>query len=41
MLVIHTADLGVEFGSPTVNIDKFRGHKGKVISKLSGGLGMS
>ena len=36
--VSHMADLGVDFGAPTVNIDKLRGHKEKVISKLTGGL---
>ena len=37
--VSHMADLGVDFGAPTVNIDKLRGHKEKVIGKLTGGLG--
>lgn len=37
--VSHMADLGVDFGAPKVNIDKLRGHKEKVISKLTGGLG--
>jgi dihydrolipoamide dehydrogenase len=32
------ADLGVDFGAPVVNIDKLRGHKDKVIGKLTGGL---
>ncbi len=36
--VSHMADLGVDFGAPTVNIDKLRGHKEKVIGKLTGGL---
>ncbi|MEX8517317.1 MAG: FAD-dependent oxidoreductase, partial [Leptothrix sp. (in: b-proteobacteria)] len=36
--VSHLADLGVEFGAPTVSIDKLRGHKEKVIGKLTGGL---
>ncbi len=36
--VSHMADLGVEFGKPVVNIDKLRGHKEKVIGKLTGGL---
>ncbi|MCZ8076531.1 MAG: dihydrolipoyl dehydrogenase [Paucibacter sp.] len=36
--VSHLGDLGVEFGAPTVNIDKLRGHKEKVIGKLTGGL---
>jgi dihydrolipoamide dehydrogenase len=34
----HLADLGVDFGKPTVSIDKLRGHKEKVIGKLTGGL---
>ena len=37
--VSHLGDLGVDFGVPVVNIDKLRGHKEKVISKLTGGLG--
>src|SRR5450830_756370 len=36
--VSHMAALGVDFGAPTVNIDKLRGHKEKVIGKLTGGL---
>ncbi|MBA4263402.1 MAG: dihydrolipoyl dehydrogenase, partial [Comamonadaceae bacterium] len=32
--VSHMADLGVDFGKPTVNVDKLRGHKEKVIGKL-------
>ncbi len=36
--VSHLGDLGVDFGKPVVNIDKLRGHKEKVISKLTGGL---
>jgi dihydrolipoamide dehydrogenase len=36
--VSHMADLGVDFGKPQVNIDKLRGHKEKVIAKLTGGL---
>ncbi|HEX5805094.1 MAG TPA: dihydrolipoyl dehydrogenase [Macromonas sp.] len=36
--VSHMADLGVDYGAPTVNIDKLRGHKEKVIGKLTGGL---
>ncbi len=35
----HLADLGVDFGKPVLNIDKLRGHKEKVIGKLTGGLG--
>ena len=36
--VSHLGDLGVEFGPPTVSVDKLRGHKEKVIAKLTGGL---
>jgi dihydrolipoamide dehydrogenase len=36
--VAHLGDLGVDFGKPVVNIDKLRGHKDKVIGKLTGGL---
>ena len=37
--VAHLGDLGIEFGKPVVSIDKLRGHKEKVIAKLTGGLG--
>ncbi|MBP9148536.1 MAG: dihydrolipoyl dehydrogenase [Rhodoferax sp.] len=36
--VAHLGELGVDFGAPVVNIDKLRGHKEKVIAKLTGGL---
>ncbi|MBQ0961696.1 dihydrolipoyl dehydrogenase [Ideonella sp. 4Y11] len=36
--VSHLGDLGIEFGAPSVNIDKLRSHKEKVIGKLTGGL---
>ncbi|ACB33915.1 dihydrolipoamide dehydrogenase [Leptothrix cholodnii SP-6] len=36
--VSHLGDLGVDFGAPSVNVDKLRGHKEKVIGKLTGGL---
>ena len=36
--VAHLGDLGVDFGKPVVNMDKLRGHKEKVIGKLTGGL---
>jgi dihydrolipoamide dehydrogenase len=36
--VSHLGDLGVEFGQPTVSVDKLRAHKDKVIGKLTGGL---
>ncbi|HPF60350.1 MAG TPA: dihydrolipoyl dehydrogenase [Candidatus Competibacteraceae bacterium] len=34
----HFAELGVSFGAPTVDLDKLRAHKAKVVSKLTGGL---
>jgi dihydrolipoamide dehydrogenase len=34
----HFADLGVTFGKPTVDLDKLRTHKNKVVGKLTGGL---
>ena len=37
--VKHFADLGVSYGDPQVDIAKLRTHKGKVVSKLTGGLG--
>ncbi|MBH2019155.1 MAG: dihydrolipoyl dehydrogenase [Burkholderiales bacterium] len=36
--VSHMAALGVDFGAPSVNIDMLRGHKEKVVGKLTGGL---
>lgn len=36
--VSHMAALGVDFGAPSVNIDKLREHKDKVVGKLSGGV---
>jgi dihydrolipoamide dehydrogenase len=36
--VSHLSALGVDFGKPKVNIDMLRGHKEKVIGKLTGGL---
>ncbi len=36
--VSHMSALGVDFGKPVLNIDKLRGHKEKVVSKLTGGL---
>ncbi|MEX8493807.1 biotin/lipoyl-containing protein, partial [Sphaerotilus sp.] len=36
--VSHLGALGVEFGAPSLDIDKLRGHKDKVIGKLTGGL---
>jgi dihydrolipoamide dehydrogenase len=34
----HFADLGVTFGKPSVDLDKLRSHKSKVVGKLTGGL---
>ena len=34
----HFAELGVSFGAPTVDLDKLRAHKTKVVGKLTGGL---
>jgi len=34
----HMADLGIDFGKPTVDIDKLRAHKDGVVNKLTGGL---
>ena len=34
----HFADLGVTFARPTVDLDKLRAHKNKVVGKLTGGL---
>lgn len=34
----HMAALGVDFGAPQVDLDKLRGHKEKVIAKLTSGL---
>ncbi len=35
----HFAALGVTFGAPQIDLDKLRAHKGKVVGKLTGGLG--
>ncbi len=35
----HFADIGVTFGKPTVDLDKLRAHKDKVVGKLVGGVG--
>ncbi|MDB5868020.1 MAG: lpdA [Polaromonas sp.] len=34
----HMAALGIDFGAPKVNVDMLRGHKNKVVGKLTGGL---
>ncbi|MCL5740020.1 MAG: dihydrolipoyl dehydrogenase [Betaproteobacteria bacterium] len=36
--VAHLSAAGIDFGAPQVNVDTFRGHKEKVIAKLTGGL---
>ena len=36
--VSHLSAAGIDFGAPTVNVDQLRGHKEKVIGKLTGGL---
>jgi dihydrolipoamide dehydrogenase len=36
--VTHLAGYGIEYGRPVVNIEKLRGHKEKVVGKLTGGL---
>ncbi|WP_439892938.1 dihydrolipoyl dehydrogenase (plasmid) [Ralstonia sp. 25C] len=36
--VAHFADLGIEFSTPTVKLEKLRGHKAKVVGKLTSGL---
>jgi len=36
--VKHFTDLGVSYADPTLDIDKLRAHKGKVVGKLTGGL---
>jgi dihydrolipoamide dehydrogenase len=34
----HFESLGVSFGKPTIDLDKLRAHKDKVVGKLTGGL---
>ncbi|UUX94022.1 dihydrolipoyl dehydrogenase [Aquabacterium sp. J223] len=34
----HFADLGIEFGTPKIDVAKLRTHKQKVVGKLTGGL---
>jgi dihydrolipoamide dehydrogenase len=34
----HFADIGVSYGKPTIDLDKLRAHKSKVVGKLTGGL---
>src|SRR4029453_2233221 len=34
----HFADIGIDFGKPSLDLDKLRSHKSKVVGKLTGGL---
>jgi dihydrolipoamide dehydrogenase len=34
----HAADFGIEFGAPTIHLDKLRGHKEKVVGQMVKGL---
>jgi dihydrolipoamide dehydrogenase len=34
----HFADIGIQFGTPKVELEKLRKHKDKVVGKLTGGL---
>ncbi len=36
--VAHAGDFGVEFGAPTITLDKLRGYKEKVVTQLTKGL---
>ena len=36
--VSHFESLGIGFGKPTIDLDKLRAHKAKVVGKLTGGL---
>ena len=36
--VRHFEALGVSYGKPSIDLDKLRGHKNKVVGKLTGGL---
>lgn len=36
--VAHAGDFGVEFGAPTITLDKLRGYKEKVVTQLTRGL---
>jgi dihydrolipoamide dehydrogenase len=36
--VSHFESLGVSFGKPSIDLDKLRAHKAKVVGKLTGGL---
>ena len=34
----HFADIGIDYGAPTIDLAKLRAHKNKVVGKLTGGL---
>jgi len=34
----HFANIGIDFGKPSLDLDKLRAHKSKVVGKLTGGL---
>ncbi|MEO8186407.1 MAG: dihydrolipoyl dehydrogenase, partial [Burkholderiaceae bacterium] len=34
----HFVDIGIDFGKPSLDLDKLRAHKSKVVGKLTGGL---
>jgi len=36
----EAAELGIHFGEPTIDLDQLRGFKDKVVSQLTGGVGM-
>ncbi len=36
--VAHLGDLGINFGPPIIDVNQLRGHKEKVVTKLTGGL---
>jgi dihydrolipoamide dehydrogenase len=38
--VKHFGDIGISFAAPTIDIDRLRAHKSKVVGKLTGGLAM-
>jgi len=35
----HASEWGVDFGEPTIDVDRLRGFKDRVVAKLTGGLG--
>jgi dihydrolipoamide dehydrogenase len=38
--VKHFGDIGITFAAPTLDLDRLRAHKSKVVGKLTGGLSM-